>query len=114
MLTPYGYVSNRNKIIKRIFQDHWEQFLDQYKDKIPEDMQPSAIESVDKMLRCGTKEMGYAIYMCTNCRQYPEKIVFFTCKSRFCTSCGKAYVDDWVNKAPFRRDFESHSRNSDL
>jgi hypothetical protein len=36
--------------------------------------------------------------MCTNCHQHPEKIVFFTCKSRFCTSCGKAYVDNWVDK----------------
>jgi hypothetical protein len=98
MLTPYGYVYNGSKIIKRIFQDHWEGFLSQHKDKIPEEMQPSVIEAVDKMLRCGTKEMGYAIYMCTSCREHPEKIVFFTCKSRFCTSCGKAYVDDWVEK----------------
>jgi hypothetical protein len=98
MSTSYRYVYNRIKIIKRIFQDHWEEFLDRYKDKIPEDMQASVIEAVSKMLRCGTKEMGYAIYMCTNCREHPEKIVFFTCKSRFCTSCGKAYVDDWVDK----------------
>jgi hypothetical protein len=96
MLIPHGYVPN--KIIKKIFQDHWEKFLRQHKDKIPADMQPSVIEAVSKMLRCGTKEMGYAIYMCTNCRQHPEKIVFFTCKSRFCTSCGKAYVDNWVEK----------------
>ena len=98
MLMPYGYVSNRNKIIKSIFQAHWEEFLSQHNDKIPEDMQPSVIEAVSKMLRCGTKEMGYAIYICTNCHEHPEKIVFFTCKSRFCTSCGKAYVDDWVDK----------------
>ena len=98
MLIPYGYVYDRIKIIKRIFQEHWEEFLSQHKEKIPEDMQPSVIEAVSKMLRCGTKDMGYAIYMCTNCHDHPEKIVFFTCKSRFCTSCGKAYVDDWVDK----------------
>ncbi|MHC4753303.1 MAG: transposase zinc-binding domain-containing protein, partial [Planctomycetota bacterium] len=78
MLTPYGYVYDRSKIIKRIFHAHWEEFLSQHEDKIPEDMQASVIEAVDKMLRCGTKEMGYAIYMCTNCREHPEKIVFFT------------------------------------
>jgi len=98
MLTPYGYVYDGSKIIKRIFQDHWEEFLSQHKDKILEDMQSSVIEPVSKMLGCCTKEMGYAIYMCTNCCEHPEKIVFFTCKSRFCTSCGKAYVDDWVDK----------------
>ena len=75
MLTPYGYVTD--KIIKRIFQDHWDEFLCKYKDKIPEEMQSSVIDSVNKMLQCGTKEIGYAIYMCTNCHEHPEKIVFF-------------------------------------
>ena len=70
MLAPYGYVPNRDKIVKRLFQDHWEEFLSQYPDKVPEDMQPSVIEAVNKMLQCGTKEMGYAIYMCTNCREH--------------------------------------------
>ena len=96
MLTPYGYVTD--KIIKRIFQDHWDEFLSQHKDKIPEEMQSSVIDAVNKMLICGTKKMGYAVYVCTNCLQHPEKIVFFTCKSRFCTSCGKIYVDNWVKK----------------
>ena len=63
MLTLYGYIHNSSKIIKRIFQDHWEEFLSQYKDKIPEDMQPSVIEAVSKMLQCGTKEMGFARYL---------------------------------------------------
>jgi len=96
MLTPYGYVTD--KIIKRIFQDHWDDFLCKYKDKIPEEMQSSVMDAVNKMLICRTKQMGYAVYMCTNCSQHPEKIVFFTCKSRFCTSCGKVYVDNWVKK----------------
>jgi hypothetical protein len=98
MLTPYGYLTDKTKIIKRIFQDHWDEFLRQHKDKIPEEMQSSVIDAVSKMLICGTKEMGYAMYLCTNCNQHPEKFVFFTCKSRFCTSCGKIYVDNWVKK----------------
>ena len=98
MLMPYGYVTDKTKIIKRIFQDHWDEFLREHKDKIPEEMQSSVIDAVSKMLICGTKEMGYAMYLCTNCNQHPEKFVFFTCKSRFCTSCGKVYVDNWVKK----------------
>jgi len=98
MLTPYGYVTDKTKIIKRIFQDHWDEFLREHKDKIPKEMQSSVIDAVNKMLICGTKEMGYAMYLCTNCDQHPEKFVFFTCKSRFCTSCGKIYVDNWVKK----------------
>ena len=95
---PYGYVTDKTKIIKRIFQDHWDEFLSLHKDKIPEEMQSSVIDAVSKMLMCRTKRMGYALYMCTNCHQHPEKIVFFTCKSRFCTSCGKVYIDKWVKK----------------
>ncbi|MBI3814187.1 MAG: transposase zinc-binding domain-containing protein [Nitrospinae bacterium] len=34
--------------------------------------------------------------MCTKCGT--KKRVPFTCKSRFCTSCGKKYVDKWVDK----------------
>ena len=95
---PYGYVTDKTKIIKKIFQDHWDSFLREHKDKIPEEMQSSVMDAVSKMLICGTKEMGYAMYLCTNCNQHPEKFVFFTCKSRFCTSCGKIYVDNWVKK----------------
>jgi len=98
MLMLYEYVTDKTKIIKRIFQDHWDKFLSLHKDKIPKEMQSSVIDAVNKMLICGTKEMGYAVYMCTNCSQHPGRIVFFTCKSRFCTSCGKIYVDNWVKK----------------
>lgn len=63
MLTLYGYIHNSSKIIRRIFRDHWERFLRQHKDKIPEDMQASVIEAVSKMLQCGTKEMGFARYL---------------------------------------------------
>jgi len=33
----YGYVTDKTKIIKKIFQDHWEAFLREHKDKIPEE-----------------------------------------------------------------------------
>jgi len=71
---PYGYVTDKtnlrgnprdpkSKIIKRIFQDHWDEFLNLNKDKIPKEMQSSVIDAVSKMLICGTKEMGYAMYL---------------------------------------------------
>jgi hypothetical protein len=61
MLTPYGYVPS--KIIRRIFQDHWEDFLRQHKEKLPEDMLRSVVKAVNKMLVCGTKEMGFTRYI---------------------------------------------------
>jgi hypothetical protein len=48
------------------------------------------------MLSCKDPSNGYAEYICTKCGK--KKRVPFTCKGRFCTSCGKRYVDEWVNK----------------
>lgn len=51
-------------------------------------------EVIQKMLLCGEKEGGYATYRCEDCG---DKItVAFSCKSCFCLSCGKVYVDKWV------------------
>lgn len=48
------------------------------------------------MLKCGTEEMGFHLYQCPNC-QY-EKKVPHTCKSRFCTKCGVAQTDIWIER----------------
>lgn len=46
------------------------------------------------MLGCGKEENGYAKYICQDCGE--EKIVGFSCKSSFCLSCARSYVDKWV------------------
>jgi len=46
------------------------------------------------MLKCHDLDEGYNEYICPECRG--RKYVAFTCKSRFCTSCGKMATDDWV------------------
>lgn len=51
---------------------------------------------MEKMLSCGEEWAGYAEYMCEECLCI--KKVPFSCKSRFCPSCGKTYVDRWINK----------------
>jgi len=56
----------------------------------------SIVESVEKMLSCKDPSNGYAEYICMKCGT--KERVPFTCKSRFCTSCGKKYVDEWVDK----------------
>lgn len=38
---------------------------------------------------------GYIEFRCDECNI--SKKVGFTCKSRFCTSCGKVYTDKWVD-----------------
>lgn len=81
-----------------ILKDHWERFLREKGNKIPENMKPSVCEAVEKAIRCGDLKYGYAEYICTNCNGKEKKRVAFTCKSRFCNRCGKVYIDQWVEK----------------
>ena len=44
------------------------------------------------MMGCGSLSNGYAVYTCEHCDNY--LYVPFTCKSRFCCSCGTKYTLD--------------------
>lgn len=50
----------------------------------------------EKVLKCGTGELGYGVLRCEGCGE--EKNVPFTCKSRFCSSCGKVACDAWMKR----------------
>src|SRR5262245_41233684 len=75
---------------KQIFRDHWEPF--QQGHPRYQDRHVQAV--IDNMLGCGTVEAGYTTYLCPHC--LAEKRVAFSCKSSFCLSCCKVYVDEWV------------------
>src|SRR5437764_1309430 len=75
---------------KQIFRDHWGTF--QQGHPRYQDRHVQAV--IDKMLGCGTPESGYTTYLCPHCLE--EKRVAFSCKSSFCLSCCKVYVDEWV------------------
>ena len=47
------------------------------------------------MLDCGEEWGGYAEYLCPHCGK-DKRTVPFSCKSGFCLSCCKKYVDDFV------------------
>jgi Putative transposase/Transposase zinc-binding domain len=75
---------------KQIFRDHWEPFQQRY----PRYQQPEVQTVIEKMLGCGDPASGYITYMCEHCLE--EKRVAFSCKSSFCLSCCKVYIDQWV------------------
>ena len=81
-------VNNRKVIftIKQIFKDWWNKFLDVNKNANIRDV---VFSNVEKMLKCKTWNLGYALFKCPNCGK--EKIVPHTCKSRMCSSCGNKY-----------------------
>jgi hypothetical protein len=48
------------------------------------------------MLACGLEVMGYATHCCSNPACDHRKTVCFSCKSRFCPTCGKKATDQWI------------------
>src|SRR5256885_6701028 len=83
---------NRQRVdkdtFKQIFRDHWGPF--QQRHPRYQDRHVQAV--IDKRLGCGTLEAGYTTYLCPHCLE--EKRVAFSCKSSFCLSCCKVYVDE--------------------
>ena len=77
-------------IIKEIFADKW----DEFEKKHP--VRPTVSREVSKMLKCRDLSQGYSEYCCPGCGEY--KYVAFTCKSRFCTSCGQKATEHWVEQ----------------
>jgi hypothetical protein len=80
--------------VKQILQEGWQRFEVAYSQII----RPSEREEVSKVLGCGDPKNGFAEYWCLECDEHERKIIPFTCKSRFCPSCGKIYTDNWVEK----------------
>lgn len=54
------------------------------------------IFNVTKILSCKTKYLGFKAYTCPKCSSV--KSVLFTCKGRFCSSCGKKQTDNWIKR----------------
>ena len=89
----YNYDTNNSKFqIKHIFNDHWYSFLE---DNPNLNIRSVVYEEVEKMMGCGSLSNGYAVYTCNHCNNY--LYVPFTCKSRFCSSCGTKYTLDRAN-----------------
>lgn len=74
-------------ILKR--DNNWILFKELYKDQLPEHV----FHETEKMLNCRTKRCGFATYICPHCGK--TKIIYFSCKSKLCSSCGKKHTDIW-------------------
>lgn len=85
---------NRSKkyYIKDIFRDYWEDFV---KDNSHLYIRPAVFNNVEKMLTCQTPDLGYNFFECPNCDSF--HILFNTCKSRFCNTCGIKYAKQRAN-----------------
>ncbi len=75
-----------------IFRQYWDSYVKWYKGKIRE----AVIENVKKILKCRTAQLGLHAYRCPKCHEV--KLVPHSCKSRFCSSCGKIATDKWIEE----------------
>ncbi|MFQ6084570.1 MAG: IS91 family transposase [Candidatus Aminicenantia bacterium] len=57
-------------------------------------IRPAIITNVLKLLVCRTSFLGYHSFICKKCG-YTKKVPH-SCKSRFCSSCGKKATDIWI------------------
>jgi len=73
-----------------IFTDHWDGYVEKFSKvmTIPE----YVFDNVERMMKCKTSALGYTLYECSVCNNY--KILYHTCKSRFCSSCGTKYAKE--------------------
>ncbi len=88
MHTPTTRVDKET--FKQLFRDHWEVFWQRQ----GHTLDAKVPEVVEKMLGCGDPASGYSTYLCEHCLE--EKRVALSCKSSFCLSCCKVYIDQWV------------------
>lgn len=74
--------------LKDIFNNYWFDFVD-FADKHLLSIRDVVFRDVSRMLSCKTPKLGFSAFSCPNCGE--ERMVFNTCKSRFCNSCGIKY-----------------------
>lgn len=70
-------------ILQSIFTDYYEHIIYELHPR------PAIIENVNRMIHCDDPSHGGAMYGCPRCGNL--KFVPFSCKSRFCPSCGNKY-----------------------
>lgn len=80
------------EIFRDIFRGHWEEFKRIY----PSYNNAQYEDAVQKMLGCGDELGGYSEYVCPHCGHDIRRVAF-SCKSCFCLSCSKKYIDDFVS-----------------
>lgn len=90
--------SEKRLSVKEIIKDkdNWQRYQEAYVEQVSADQ----IAEVEKMLGCGELSNGFATYVCLSCAEQVK--VAFSCKSRVCSSCGKAHADEWSKQLASR------------
>ena len=81
--------------LRDLFLDNgnWWRFFLAHRDLI----RKAILINVLKMLVCRTTFLGWHVFVCPTCRRSIKAP--HSCKSRFCSSCGKKATDHWIQTA---------------
>lgn len=96
MQTPYKPPMRKKYTIKQILTTNasWWNFFEKHRTTLR-----SAIPKVIvKLLSCKHKVRGFQEYCCLTPGCTHVKYVYFTCKSKGCSSCGKKATEVWIEK----------------
>ncbi|WP_338423812.1 MULTISPECIES: transposase zinc-binding domain-containing protein [Citrobacter] len=74
--------------------DAWNMFLDKHGDNIS----PWTRLCVERMLACGTTEMGVRRFCCSSPDCTHSRFFCQTCKSKGCSSCGHKATEQWITE----------------
>lgn len=85
-----------DKIIKNILENYFEEFKKLKWHRVRKEMRQHIKDIVERSLNCGNIGNGYIKHKCLECKE--EYIHGFTCKTKFCSKCGRLYSLKWSNK----------------
>ncbi len=85
-----------DKTINNILENHFEEFRKLKWHRVRKEMRNHIIDIVERVLDCGNIAKGYIKHKCIECNE--EYIHGFTCKTKFCSKCGRMYSLKWSDK----------------
>ena len=88
-------MNSKTPSLKNIFSSFFFEYWEQIKFNFDEKRRKNIWKNVCAFLRCGNPKFGYAEYICPDC--FEKLVVPFTCKSKFCPSCGIVYAEKWAH-----------------
>ena len=88
-LTSSKICSVKDQLLKK---KAWWHFFQKHKEELPQYI----LDTISRILSCKLHTRGYSEYCCSNPACTHVNHVPFTCKSRFCSSCGKKATEHWV------------------
>lgn len=88
-------MSSLNKPLKQILSKYFFQYWRDNNHKFPASLKDNILHNVNRFLECGDPKVGYTSFICLKCKTIHKTP--FSCKSRFCSSCGRSYSEAWAH-----------------